>query len=465
MVRKTVDYQAAAARWLLDRRWQRDATWAPPWQPSPEYVYSLYPPCAPACRAQPVVDACTRFVHHAQNKQRCAINVCRWTPESRRLITGASTGEFTLWNGLTFNFETILLAHNVAVRCMQWSHDGKWMVTADQSGLVKYWLSNLNHLKVFRAHQECIRDLSFAPSDAKLVTCADDQTIRVWDFESPTTRANEVDGTPERILRGHGWDVRSVHWHPSKPLLASGSKDSLVKIWDPKTGKCLTTLHGHKSAVVKVRWNPLNGNYLLSGSRDQSIKLFDIRMMREVQAFRGHPREVTTLAWHPLQEDAFASGGYDGSMLFWVVGREEPVAQVLNAHHSQVWDLDWHPLGHMIVSASNDTYTRFWARPRPGDRMTDRYQRGSARWESLRVDIDEDDELISELQEWALLQASANAGDQQAHFEATVGRTGGGSGGGHMAPDAAIVNQHVNIIRRQRAPSRTPPGLNVSASS
>lgn len=32
----------------------------------------------------------------------------QWTPEGRRLITGASSGEFTLWNGLTFNFETIL---------------------------------------------------------------------------------------------------------------------------------------------------------------------------------------------------------------------------------------------------------------------------------------------------------------------------------------------------------------------
>lgn len=31
-----------------------------------------------------------------------------WTPEGRRLVTGASSGEFTLWNGLTFNFETIL---------------------------------------------------------------------------------------------------------------------------------------------------------------------------------------------------------------------------------------------------------------------------------------------------------------------------------------------------------------------
>ena len=35
-------------------------------------------------------------------------SVFQWTPEGRRLVTGASSGEFTLWNGLTFNFETIL---------------------------------------------------------------------------------------------------------------------------------------------------------------------------------------------------------------------------------------------------------------------------------------------------------------------------------------------------------------------
>lgn len=32
----------------------------------------------------------------------------QWTPEGRRLITGNSSGEFTLWNGSAFNFETIM---------------------------------------------------------------------------------------------------------------------------------------------------------------------------------------------------------------------------------------------------------------------------------------------------------------------------------------------------------------------
>lgn len=50
----------------------------------------------------------TKFVRTSTNKMRCPIFCVLWTPEGRRLVTGASSGEFTLWNGLTFNFETIL---------------------------------------------------------------------------------------------------------------------------------------------------------------------------------------------------------------------------------------------------------------------------------------------------------------------------------------------------------------------
>ena len=47
------------------------------------------------------------------------------------------SGEFTLWNGLTFNFETILQAHDTAVQAMKWSHNDTWMITGDRSGYIK----------------------------------------------------------------------------------------------------------------------------------------------------------------------------------------------------------------------------------------------------------------------------------------------------------------------------------------
>lgn len=122
---------------------------------------------------------------------------------------------------------------------------------------------------------------------------------------------------------GHGWDVKSVDWHPTKSLLVSGSysvlllefifplpavviisflcveggKDNLVKLWDAKSGKELCSLwvwllqlyvllskscygllkdyigsHGHKNMVLCVKWNQ-NGNWVLTASKDQIIKV------------------------------------------------------------------------------------------------------------------------------------------------------------------------------------------------
>lgn len=364
VMRKTVDYNAAIIKALECRVWQRDWRDRYALQPDAMYTPDLLPP--PSYPDNPINAVTTRFVKTATNKMRCPIFAVAWTPEGRRLVTGASSGEFTLWNGLTFNFETILQAHDSPVRSMVWSRGEGWMVTGDHSGYVKYWQSNMNNVKMFQAHKEAVRGISFSPSDSKIVTCSDDGTLRIFDFY----RCQE-----ERILRGHGADVKCVQWHPTKSLIVSGSKDNQqpIKLWDPKSGQSLATLHAHKSTVMDLKWNE-NGNWLITASRDHLLKLFDIRKMgTELQIFRGHKKEASSVAWHPTHEGLFCSGGSDGAILFWNVGTDKEVGCIEDAHESIVWTLAWHPLGHILCSGSNDHTSKFWTRNRPGDLMRDKY--------------------------------------------------------------------------------------------
>ncbi len=363
-MRKTVDYNCSFLAMVENRVWQRDLRDRRALQPDAMHTPGLLP--AVGIRENPANAATTKFVKTATNKMRCPVFTLAWTPEGRRLITGASSGEFTLWNGLTFNFETILQAHDSPVRSMVWSHNDQWMVTGDHAGFVKYWQSNMNNVKMFQAHKEPVRRIAFSPSDAKFATCSDDGTVRVFDFFSCAE---------ERVLRGHGSDVKCVDWHPTKGLIASGSKDNQqpVKIWDPRTGQTLCTLHAHKNTVMDLAWNA-NGNWLLTASRDHLLKLFDIRNTKEeVQTFRGHKKEASTLAWHPVHEGIFASGGSDGSIMFWHVGADKEVGVIEQAHESIVWSLAWHPIGHILCSGSNDHTAKFWTRNRPGDTMRDKY--------------------------------------------------------------------------------------------
>src|SRR4051794_22507391 len=106
----------------------------------------------------------------------------------------------------------------------------------------------MNNLKAIKAHQSVVRDVSFAPTSngAKLASSSDDHSVSVWDVEY----SREDVG-----IAGHGWDVKSCHWHPFLALVVTGSKDNSVRCWDPRTGKEELTLHGHKNTVNTVRWN------------------------------------------------------------------------------------------------------------------------------------------------------------------------------------------------------------------
>ncbi len=108
-------------------------------------------------------------------------------------MTGSTSGEFTLWNGITFNFETILQAHDSAVRTMQFCHSGMFLASADQSGIIKYFQPNMNNLTAWQGHREAIRGLSFSPDDGRFATASDDSTVRIWSFE---------ESREERVLTG-----------------------------------------------------------------------------------------------------------------------------------------------------------------------------------------------------------------------------------------------------------------------
>jgi polyadenylation factor subunit 2 len=302
----------------------------------------------------------TFLAHVTRAKNSTPVMCCSWTPGGRRLLTGNQEGEFTLWDGITFSFELIMSAHDNTFRSMAWSHNKNYLLTSDGGGNIKYWSPSIAPVQSIDSHNgNAIHALSFSPNDTKFVSCGDDATLRIWDWASHSE---------ERTLEGHGWDVKDCQWHPRSSLIASGSKDNLVKLWDPRSGNCLSTLYGHKNTVTKIAWND-NGNWLVTASRDQLIKLYDIRAMKELDSLKGHNKEVTSLAWHPLQESVLASGGMDGTLLFWNLGAkgsDGPVTRIPYAHDMAIWDIQWHPAGHMLATGSNDRQTKFWARNRLG---------------------------------------------------------------------------------------------------
>lgn len=382
--RPVTDYGSSMVQWTRQRQqpWKTSLHYEQE-RPSISYVLDMLPP--PAMLDRPGEAIPTRFLHQSLGKSKKPVTIVRWMPEGRRLLAGVHNGEFMLWNGMSFNFETVTAMGSSSLRTAEWSNKQDWLVAANDEGTVFYLQPTLNLTHQFKAHDSPIRDVAFSPTDTKFVTASDDNTLKIWDFTSSTN---------ESTFKDHGWDVKAVDWHPQKGLVVSGSKDHSVRLWDPRTCRNLTTLHGHKNAISTVTFSRLRPQLLGTAARDGQSRIFDLRMMRDVAILRGHEKGVTSLSWHPIHPSIISSGGEDGALYTYLLTEPNTPAGVTTAtispyntpdprsapsqsiypchkipfaHESSIWSLDWHPLGHILATGSNDHYVRFWSRSQPDD--------------------------------------------------------------------------------------------------
>lgn len=234
--------------------------------------------------------------------------------------------------------------------------------TADRSGSIKLTSLNFgNELNDRGAWisptKDLIKDLVFGPNELKMATAHEEKSIKVWDFGTLTV---------ERKLEGHGSDVQTVDWHPSKSLLASGSKDRLLKFWDPVSGRNICTLFNNTNTIHRVRFSK-NENFLAAVGKDQLVRLYDLRVMKEFLSLQGHNCEVLDFEWNPVHENHFVSSDVEGKICYWVYPNEIPSEVHVHEKGIQCSRVAFNPLGNALATLGADKKIRVWQVGRRND--------------------------------------------------------------------------------------------------
>lgn len=170
-------------------------------------------------------------------------------------------------------------------------------------------------------HTDSVLVVAFSPDGSMLASGSGDKTMRLWDLNTQT---------PLATCLGHTHWVLAVAWAPDGSLVASGSHDNTLRVWTTEAGsgtnqekQAKTVLKGHRKWVTSLAWEPLHRTEgrgcrrLVSSSKDGTAKIWDAITGQCLTTLSGHAASVTMVKWGG--EGLIYTASQDRTIIVWAV--------------------------------------------------------------------------------------------------------------------------------------------------
>lgn len=178
--------------------------------------------------------------------------------------------------------------------------------------------------------------------------------VYLYDF-----RSNPIQNMRLASCRGHTGPVECAAFAPNRKLLATGSQDKTVRLWDPATGQSLAILAGHTDEVSVVEFSP-DGRLLATGGKDGRIQFWDVATRTE----RGMIQGKTAIRCLSFAPDSKSLAAGDDEGLLRIVNVEAAKTSAVKTDHAgTVFCVAFSRTGDVLASAGQDKQIRLWKKP------------------------------------------------------------------------------------------------------
>jgi pleiotropic regulator 1 len=182
---------------------------------------------------------------------------------------------------------------------------------------------------VLSSHLGWVRCLALEPTHNRLLASGSaDRTIKIWNFPKASVGADDA---LQLTLTGHISAVRALAFSPRHPYLFSCAEDKKVLCWDLETNQVVRHYHGHLSGVYALQLHPTL-DLLVTGGRDAVARVWDMRTKTAVHTLSGHGNTVGAILVHPTHPQ-IVTGSYDTTIKLWDLVAGKTVTTL--THHNK----------------------------------------------------------------------------------------------------------------------------------
>ena len=207
---------------------------------------------------------------------------------------------------------------------------------------------NLSVARTFSGHTSHVNSLNISPDGEILASGSADKTIKIWD---------RYTGKIIRTINGHDSYINSIAIHPDGKTLASGSADKTVKIWNISASKEIRRLEGHSAPVNSVAISN-DWQTLVSGSADKTIKIWNISTGENIRTLTGNSQPINSVAISP-DGQILASGNADKTIKIWDMSTGKNI-HTLTGHSQPINSVAISSDGQILASGSADKTIKIW---------------------------------------------------------------------------------------------------------
>jgi len=187
-----------------------------------------------------------------------------------------------------------------------------------------------------------------------------------YEAENSLLLALQENPLVRQYFHGHSDEVRSVDYNSTGDIAVSAGLDSSIIRWNTITGQMIgDPLTGHDSWISRVQISP-DDSLIASGSNDGTVRLWNLETGEEIAVLTGYTDTVWALDFSP-DGRLLATAGEDGRILIWDVESQSLVREIEAIRSVDdetmpviVYSLDFDSTGNRLVSGSGDNIVRIW---------------------------------------------------------------------------------------------------------